>query len=493
MQVNSLQQWLTAFKIQLPAPLAALPLQDLRINSAEVQSGDVFLALPGTKTHGNQFIEKALAAGAVLVLTDTQGALSDERIVLVPELVELLPALAAAFYPHDAQQLVGITGTNGKSSTAIFVNQLAVLLQQQGAVIGTLGYGDYRSLTALNNTTPHLVDIHRILHQIDQTKAAKSKALVAMEVSSHALVQQRVAGLQFDVAVFTNLTRDHLDYHGTMQAYGEAKALLFKAALAKKAVIHVSDEFGRQLAADCTLPVLAYGQLKDCQGYSQYLAYDQLEITPLGYQFRLTSHLGQQQLQLKVLGEFNIQNVLAAIGAMLQLGYSFEALVRAAEQLCSVPGRIEQFYQAERQVMAVVDYAHTPDALEQTLIAVRNHCQGQLWVVFGCGGDRDKGKRPLMGAIAERLADQLIITADNPRTEDVMAICLDIAAGCTEQQYQLIADRKTAIRIALEQAKAGDLVLIAGKGHEDYQIIGHEVLPYDERAFVRQLVTETAL
>ena len=489
MQANSLQLWLAPFAIQLPASVAALPLQNLRINSAEVQSGDVFLALPGTKTHGNQFVEKALAAGAVVVLTDTQSALNDERILVVPALVELLSVLAAAFYPHQAQQLVGITGTNGKSSTAIFVNQLAVLLEQQAAVIGTLGYGDYRSLTQLNNTTPHLVDIHRIL----STEAAKGCALVAMEVSSHALVQQRVAGLQFEVAVFTNLTRDHLDYHGTMQAYGEAKALLFKADLAKKAVINVSDEFGRQLAAECTLPVLAYGQFKDCQGYNEYLAYDQLEITPLGYQFRLHSHLGQQQLQLKVLGEFNIQNVLAAFGAMLQLGHSFEALVSAAEKLCSVPGRIEQFYQAHRAVMAVVDYAHTPDALEQTLIAVRNHCQGQLWVVFGCGGDRDKGKRPLMGAIAERLADQLIITADNPRTEDVMMICLDIAAGCTQQQYQLIPDRKTAIRTALEQAKAGDLVLIAGQGHEDYQIIGHEVLPYDERAFVRQLVTETAL
>lgn len=489
MQANSLQLWLTPFAIQLPTSVAALPLQNLRINSSEVQSGDVFLALPGTKTHGNQFIEKALAAGAVVVLTDAAPAVADERIVVVPQLVELLSALAAAFYPHQAQQLVGITGTNGKSSTAIFVNQLAVLLEKKAAVIGTLGYGDYRSLTPLNNTTPHLVDIHRIL----ATEAAKGCALVAMEVSSHALVQQRVAGLQFEVAIFTNLTRDHLDYHGTMQAYGEAKALLFKADLAKKAVINVSDDFGRQLAADCTLPVLAYGQLKDCQGYSEYLAYDQLEITPLGYQFRLTSHLGQQQLQLRVLGEFNIQNVLAAFGAMLQLGHNFEALVGAAEQLCSVPGRIEQFYQAHRKVMAVVDYAHTPDALEQTLIAVRNHCQGQLWVVFGCGGDRDKGKRPLMGTIAERLADQLIITADNPRTEDVMAICLDIAAGCTQQQYQLILERKTAIRTALEQAKAGDLVLIAGKGHEDYQIIGHEILPYDERAFVRQLVTETAL
>jgi UDP-N-acetylmuramoyl-L-alanyl-D-glutamate--2,6-diaminopimelate ligase len=493
MQANSLQLWLTPFAIQLPTAVAALPLQNLRINSAEVQQGDVFLALPGTKTHGNQFVEKALAAGAVLVLTDTQSALNDERIVLVPELVDLLPAIAAAFYPHQGQQLVGITGTNGKSSTAIFVNQLAVLLQQQGAVIGTLGYGDYRSLTPLNNTTPHLVDIHRILHCLQATEAGKGDALVAMEVSSHALVQQRVAGLQFEVAVFTNLTRDHLDYHGTMQAYGEAKALLFKADLAKKAVIHVSDDFGRQLAADCTLPVLAYGQLKDCQIYGEYLAYDQLEITPQGYQFRLSSHLGQQLIQLKVLGEFNIQNVLAAMGAMLQLGHSFEALVPAVQQLCSVPGRIEQFYQPERKVMAVVDYAHTPDALEQTLLAVRNHCQGQLWVVFGCGGDRDKGKRPLMGAIAERLADQLIITADNPRTEDVMAICLDIAAGCAQQQYQLIPDRKTAIRTALEQAKAGDLVLVAGKGHEDYQIIGHEVLPYDERAFVLQLVTETAL
>lgn len=489
MPANSLQQWLTPFTIQLPASIAALHLQNLRINSAEVQPGDVFLALPGTKTHGNQFIAKALAAGAVLVLTDTQGALSDERIVLVPELVELLPALAAAFYPHQAQQLVGITGTNGKSSTAIFVNQLSVLLQQQGSVIGTLGYGDYRSLTALNNTTPHLVDIHRIL----STEAARGCALVAMEVSSHALVQQRVAGLQFDVAVFTNLTRDHLDYHGTMQAYGEAKALLFKADLAKKAVINVSDDFGRQLAANCTLPALAYGKLEDCQGYSDYLAYDQLEITPLGYQFRLSSHLGQQQLKLQVLGEFNIQNVLAALGAMLQLGYSFAALTQAVQQLSSVPGRIEQFYQAERKVMAVVDYAHTPDALEQTLIAVRHHCQGQLWLVFGCGGDRDKGKRPLMGAIAEHLADQLIITADNPRTEDVMAICQDIAAGCSAGHYQLILERKTAIRTALTQAKAGDLVLIAGKGHEDYQIIGHEVLPYDERAFVRQLVTETAL
>ena len=493
MPVNSLQLWLTPFKIQLPASIAALPLQHLRINSAEVQQGDVFLALPGTKTHGNQFIAKAFTAGAVLVLTNTAPAVADERIVVVPELVELLSALAAAFYPHQAQWLVGITGTNGKSSTAIFVNQLAVLLEQQGAVIGTLGYGDYRSLTPLNNTTPHLVDIHRILHSIQSTEAVRGEALVAMEVSSHALVQQRVAGLQFEVAIFTNLTRDHLDYHGTMQAYGEAKALLFKADLAKKAVINVSDEFGRQLATKCTLPVLAYGQLKDCVDYSEFLGYDQLEITPLGYQFRLTSHLGQQQLQLKVLGEFNIQNVLAAFGAMLQLGHSFEVLVAAVQQLSSVPGRIEQFYQAERQVMAVVDYAHTPDALEQTLLAVRNHCQGQLWVVFGCGGDRDKGKRPLMGAIAERLADQLIITADNPRTEDVMAICLDIAAGCTKQQYRLITDRKTAICTALEQAKAGDLVLIAGKGHEDYQIIGHEILPYDERAFVRQLVTETAL
>jgi len=489
MLVNTPHNWLSPFAVTVPAELAALPLADLRVSSKEVQPQDVFLALPGTKQHGNQFIPQALAQGAALVLTNQPAAIHDSRILVLPELMAQLSALIEAFYPHPALQLVGVTGTNGKSSTAIFINQLAELLGTAAGVIGTLGYGHFQQLTPLNNTTPHLADLHRILTQSARAK----RQLMAMEVSSHALDQQRVDGLMFDVAVFTNLTRDHLDYHGTMQAYGAAKALLFLPTRAKTAVINVSDAFGAELAANCQLPLLVYGRLADCQGYDNYLAYDQLQLTSRGYQFSLHSPSALAQVQLQVLGEFNIQNVLAAAGAMLQLGYSFDAVVTALSQLRSVPGRIEQFYADATQVMAVVDYAHTPDALEQTLIACRHHTQNQLWAVFGCGGDRDKGKRPMMGAIAERLADQVVITADNPRTEDVAAICADIAAGCKTGHYQIITDRKTAIRQALQQAKAGDLVLIAGKGHEDYQIIGQQVIPYDERAFVQQLVMEPQL
>ncbi|WP_337841361.1 UDP-N-acetylmuramoyl-L-alanyl-D-glutamate--2,6-diaminopimelate ligase [Rheinheimera sp.] len=493
MQVNTAASWLTPFAVQVPDALAQQVLGELRVSSKEVQPGDVFLALPGTSRHGNDFITQALAQGAALVLTNQPVSVADARILVWPELMTQLTTVIEAFYPHPELQLVGVTGTNGKSSTAIFVNQLAQLLGIAAGVIGTLGHGHYQQLTPLNNTTPHLADLHRILAQ----SAGADRQLMALEVSSHALDQKRVAGLQFAVAVFTNLTRDHLDYHGTMQAYGEAKALLFTNELAQKAVINVSDDFGRQLAARTALPVIAYGRLQDCQSYAAYLAYHELTVTPRGYQFVLHSRLqgvtSAQLVQLQVLGEFNVQNALAAAAAMLQLGHALQTVVQALTQLCSVPGRIEQFYQASRQVMAVVDYAHTPDALEQSLLACRNHTQGQLWLVFGCGGDRDKGKRPLMGAIAERLADQLVITADNPRTEDVNAICADIAAGCRKQNYQIIPDRKTAIRQAFSLTQAGDLVLIAGKGHEDYQIIGTSVIPYDERAFVQQLVTEPPL
>ncbi|MFC4656107.1 UDP-N-acetylmuramoyl-L-alanyl-D-glutamate--2,6-diaminopimelate ligase [Rheinheimera marina] len=493
MQVNTAASWLTAFGLELPQTLAQQPLADLRVSSKEVVAGDVFLALPGTKTHGNDFIPQALAQGAALVLTNQPAAVDDARVLVWPALMSQLTALIEAYYPHPQLQLVGVTGTNGKSSTAIFINQLMQLLGGQAGVIGTLGYGHYQQLTPLNNTTPHLADLHRIL----ALSSEQGRQLMALEVSSHALDQQRVAGLNFEVAVFTNLTRDHLDYHGTMQAYGAAKARLFTPQLSRRAVINVSDAFGQELARSTSLPVLVYGRLDDCQQSAEYLAYDELAITQRGYQFVLHSRLGgaatAQLVQLQVLGEFNIQNALAAAATMVQLGHPLPAVLRALSQLVSVPGRIEQFYQASTQVMAVVDYAHTPDALEQTLLACRNHTQGQLWAVFGCGGDRDKGKRPLMGAIAERLADQLVITADNPRTEDVLAICADIAAGCSSGKYQIVADRKTAITQSLKAAKAGDLVLIAGKGHEDYQIIGTSVIPYDERAFVQQLVTEPSL
>ena len=482
MPVNS-KTWLEIYASDVPEA----ELSQLQLDSRKVGAGDVFLAIPGVQQHGKQFIAQALTQGAALVLTN-EGEYDDNRVTVLPELMQILPALVASFYQQPARklQLVGITGTNGKSSTAFFVNQLAQQLGKRAAVIGTLGYGPCDKLTPLPNTTPHYVDIQRILADAvtDDTQ------LVAMEVSSHALVQQRVAGLLFDVSVFTNLTRDHLDYHGSMAEYGAAKALLFTPQLSRAAVINVSDEFGRKMAAQSQQPMWVYGKAEDCHGFSRYVAYSDVNPTADGYQLTLSSHAGEHNLYLPLLGEFNIQNVLAAIASMLVLGYDLTAIVAACRELKAVPGRMECF-NFPQQVTAVVDYAHTPDALLQALQSLRLHCYGRIWCVFGCGGDRDRGKRPQMGQLAELYADHVIITADNPRSEDVMAICDDIAAGMSpDARYQIEPDRQAAIKLALISAQKGDIVLIAGKGHETIQIIGAEHRQYDERAYLRQLVAE---
>uniref|UniRef100_A0A486XLD3 UDP-N-acetylmuramoyl-L-alanyl-D-glutamate--2,6-diaminopimelate ligase n=1 Tax=Rheinheimera sp. BAL341 TaxID=1708203 RepID=A0A486XLD3_9GAMM len=485
MPVNA-QHWLAPFAIHT----AVTDVRQLQLDSRKVAQNDVFIAVAGVQQHGSQFISQALAQGAALVLTD-QGQYDDPRILVLPGLVQQLPQLAAAFYGQPAAQLqlVGITGTNGKSSCAFFINQLAELLALPSAVIGTLGYGYYQQLTPLPNTTPHFIDLQRILAGFVGQKVK----LVAMEVSSHALVQQRVAGLKFDVAVFTNLTRDHLDYHGSMAAYGAAKAMLFANDLSNTAVVNVSDEFGRSLAAQCQTPLLVYGKAEDCRSYPRFLAYSEVIALADGYRFRLHTEQGDFSLQLPLLGEFNIQNVLAAMAALLQLGYPLASLINAATRLSAVPGRMEQFI-FPQQITAVVDYAHTPDALQQALQSLRRHCHGHLWCVFGCGGDRDKGKRPLMGQLAELYAEHVIITADNPRSEDVMSICDDIAAGMSpDASYQLEPDRQAAIKLALASAQPGDIVLVAGKGHETQQIIGAEQRPYDERAYLRQLVAEMSV
>lgn len=498
---SQLERWLTPFKATAAGQsLCALENRPdftlnavLQVSSKAVRAGDVFLAIAGVNSHGNQYIGQALSSGASLVLTDSLQAAdaaltSDPRVLLWPDLAQELAAVIQAFY-HDAvaqQQLVGITGTNGKSSTAIFVNQLSQLLGQRAAVIGTLGYGDYEHLTPLQNTTPHLADLHRIFAELN----AQGRHRTAMEVSSHALVQGRVQNLQFATAVFTNLSRDHLDYHGTMEAYGAAKALLFTPAMTKNAVINVSDAFGKELAARVEIGVLAYGRLSDCQGYPQFLAYDELRSDGHGFQLVLHSHLGQFDLEIPLLAEFNVQNVLAAMGVMLQLGYRLPQIVEAVAKLKAVPGRME-LWQFPGKVGVVVDYAHTPDALEQSLLALRQQCRGHVWCVFGCGGDRDKGKRPLMGRIAEQYADHVIVTADNPRTEQVMQICDDIVAGMQQQEKcQIEPDRESAIKLALIEAHDGDLILVAGKGHETYQIIGTTVRDYDERKFIDHLLEQ---
>lgn len=489
MATNQLHLWLP----ELAKRLADRPLRHLQLDSRRVTEGDVFVALPGTREHGNNYIEQALAQGAALVLTNSTAELSgqDDRIVVLDDLPAQMPLLAARFYqqPQQHLQLIGITGTNGKSSTSCFVNQLAEHCDTRSAVIGTLGYGHWQQLTPLLNTTPHYIEIQRILAEF----AANKRQLVAMEVSSHALAQQRVAGIQFQVAVFTNLSRDHLDYHGSMAEYGQAKSLLFQPETSRCAVLNVSDALGKALASRNDIPVWAYGKAEDCQGHSRFLGYHQLTATARGFQCLLTSQAGEHKLQLPLLGEFNIQNALAAISSLLALGYDLTELLHAASSLQPLAGRMEQF-PFSHGVTVVVDYAHTPDALQQALQALRQHCKGRLWCVFGCGGDRDKGKRPLMGQLAQQYADHCIVTSDNPRSEAPLQICQDIAAGMQDaDNYRIEENRQLAIKLALASAQPGDVILLAGKGHETTQIIGHEQQHYDERAYVRQLMSEMAL
>lgn len=482
MPVNS-QQWLASLAISVPE----VELNQLRIDSRHVTAGDVFIALVGSQTSGDLYIEQAFAQGAALVLT-AAGTYADPRILVLPNLLQLLPELAASFYHYPQRQLtlVGVTGTNGKSSVTSFIAQLAEQSGIKSAVIGTLGYGPWQQLTPLANTTPHFVDLQRIFAEC----VANKVQLVAMEVSSHALVQQRVAGLHFAAAVFTNLSRDHLDYHGTMQSYAEAKALLFQPTQSAVAIINVSDEVGQGYAKLSTLPVHVYGTAAACHGYDQALSYQQVEPNQHGTACTLISGLHQFSLQMGLLGEFNVQNVLAAMACLAALGQPIDQLVNAATKICPVAGRMEQYTLANGATV-VVDYAHTPDALQQTLVALRRHCPQQLWCVFGCGGDRDKGKRPLMGQIAAQLADRVVITSDNPRTEDPLQILQDIAAGITSGAHlQLEPDRRLAIKQALAAAQPGDIVLLAGKGHETEQIIGKVALRYDERAYVQQLLRE---
>lgn len=485
MPVNSLC-WLGQYAESVPE----VALQHLRIDSRAVQAGDVFVALAGSKTDGRLFITQAFAQGAALVLTDRLDASTapDSRIVVLPELATLLPELAAAFYgtPQQYLMLVGVTGTNGKSSVTSFIAQLAEQLGVKSAVIGTLGYGAWQQLTPLKNTTPHFIDLQRIFAEL----VANGVRLVAMEVSSHALVQHRVAGLHFAAAVFTNLSRDHLDYHGSMQAYADAKGLLFTPEQSTVAVLNVSDTVGQEYAQKSQIPVYAYGEVNACTQYDNALSYQDVQPTPYGTLCRINGQRQSSVLQLPLLGEFNVQNVLAAIGCLQALGQSLPALLAAAAALQPVAGRMEQ-YHLTNGATVVVDYAHTPDALKQTLQALRAHTERELWCVFGCGGDRDKGKRPLMGQLAEQLADNVILTSDNPRSEDPMQILQDIAAGMQAGvQHHIESDRRQAIKLALRLAQAGDMILIAGKGHETEQIIGTTAHHYDERAYVQQVIAE---
>ncbi len=456
----------------------------LAIDSRAVSPGDCFVAFPGVAHDGRQFITDAVARGAAAVVYEADG---DEQgahavpCIGIPRLRDRLGPIADRFHGSPSHRLavIGVTGTNGKTTCTQLLAQALDRPDARCLVIGTLGYGFPGALNSSLHTTPDAVTVHRVLDEA--VRAAATHA--AVEVSSHALDQGRVNAVAFGVAVFTNLTRDHLDYHGDMARYGAAKAGLFGLPGVTHAVVNSDDPFGRELLGGFgkNIRVVTYGL------QSGGVTARSLKLTPHGMQLRVSSPAGPAQLSSPLFGRFNAYNLLGCFATLITLGFDAKEAAHRLSQARPAAGRMERFGGGKDAPLAVVDYAHTPDALEKALAALREHAKRRLVCVFGCGGDRDRGKRPLMGAIAERLADDVILTDDNPRTEDPDAIVAEIRAGMSKEP-RVIRDRAAAITEALAAAGPNDIVLIAGKGHEDYQQIGAERRPYSDRDTVRDLV-----
>jgi UDP-N-acetylmuramoyl-L-alanyl-D-glutamate--2,6-diaminopimelate ligase len=447
-------------------------------DSRAVRPGTIFVALRGERTDGHNFIADALARGATaIVLEDNPDvilSLSKDRhvpLITVADTRIAASALADAFHDHPSHALtvIGVTGTNGKTTTTHLIRDVLETAGIPCGVIGTLG-GEFRDRRwPLSNTTPLALELHGLLAA---QRDAGAQA-VAMEVSSHALALHRVDHVRFRVAVLTNITRDHLDFHGTLERYAAAKRRLFDLAAAR--VLNLDDPFGARFARELDAPLPYYIDAEPQGG----LHATDLRLQGDGSTFRV----GTYEFTIDLPGRFNVRNALAAMGAalMLEAGISVETIARGLAATRAVPGRMERI--GAFGINAIVDYAHTPDALENVLRAVRETTKRDLIVVFGCGGDRDHGKRAQMGEIAARLADRVIVTSDNPRSEDPMAIAHDIANGFQRTHIEL--DRRSAIRRAIGEAHAGDTVVVAGKGHETYQIVGHETRPFDDRDEVR--------
>jgi UDP-N-acetylmuramoyl-L-alanyl-D-glutamate--2,6-diaminopimelate ligase len=467
-----------------------LSVTDVTLDSRAVTPGALFLACRGRARHGLEFLDAALAAGVQAVLWESGPGIFAPRVpgsvftVAVPELSRHVGMIADRFFgsPSAALAVAGITGTNGKTTTAFLLAQALEACGEPSAYSGTLGFGRTRALRGATHTTPDCVSVHR------QLADARGMGLknVAMEVSSHALDQRRVDAVRFRTAIFTNLTRDHLDYHPTMDAYGAAKARLIATPGLEHRVINVSDAFGRELAARSgdSGTLVAVATEPTAMRAERYVVARHVRAMPRGLDLDVETHLGAINLHAPLVGRFNAENILLTLAALIARGIALEKSARALANVCAPSGRMETFHRQGRAV-AVVDYAHSPDALAKALAALREHCTGRLWCVFGCGGDRDPGKRPLMAAVVERLADVAIVTDDNPRGEDGELIVEDILGGFADRaRARVIRDRAQAIRAALGEAQPADVVLIAGKGHEDYQIYGSERRAFSDRAVV---------
>ncbi|QVL52232.1 MAG: UDP-N-acetylmuramoyl-L-alanyl-D-glutamate--2,6-diaminopimelate ligase [Cyanobium sp. M30B3] len=474
--------------LQVPPGLANPDVRLVSCDSRRLGAGSVFVGLPGTQADGGRFWRAALQAGAVAALIGAEAAAAeppgaDDPVLVVPDPVARWAGLlAAAFWGQPCQRmaLIGVTGTNGKTTTTHLIEHLADHAARPSALFGTLvNRWPGHSVTAQHTTA--FAD----LLQGQLAQAAEAGALIAaMEVSSHALDQQRVAGCRFAGAVFTNLTQDHLDYHPSMEAYFEAKALLFAepllAADGARAVVNGDDPWGARLVERLGKRCWR-SSLEDS---SAQLYIDGLAIDQHGVSGTLHSPAGSGDFRSPLVGRFNLMNLLQAVGALLQQDLPLALVLAGLAGFRGVPGRMERVLAGANDDLpaVLVDYAHTPDGLDNALQACRPFTRGRLICVFGCGGDRDRSKRPQMGAIAARLADAVVVTSDNPRTEDPQGILDDVLAGIPAgTALQVEADRASAIASAIAEAGPDDLVLIAGKGHEDYQILGTKKVHFDDR------------
>jgi UDP-N-acetylmuramoyl-L-alanyl-D-glutamate--2,6-diaminopimelate ligase len=478
-------------------------ISGLSLDSRTLESGALFLACPGASGHGLDFAGQALARGVAAIACAPGGRWSRERIatvsrsfecplVIVDDLAAHASLIAGRFYRHPSRtlHLVGFTGTNGKTSCSLFLARAMAAAHQRCGVIGTLGSGFPGDLRTTTHTTPDAVDVQARLAQLGGFGAT----MVAMEVSSHALDQGRVSAVRFDTAVLTNLSRDHLDYHVDMAAYAEAKQRLFRQPELRCAVLNFDDPFGRQLAEAVPTsvhPVLYASESPPevmAAASAAWVSATRVEADPSGLRLEIKSSWGDGQLESRLLGRFNASNLMAVLAVLLEGGMPVSEALECLSGLSAVPGRMEVFG-GPGQPTVVVDYAHTPDALEQTIRSLREHCRGHLICVFGCGGDRDRGKRRLMGAVAQAGSDSVILTDDNPRTENGDRIVADIMRGMRDRDtVNVERNRARAIEQAVSRARVGDLVLVAGKGHETTQQIGDLTLPFSDRAHVARLL-----
>ncbi len=484
--------------ITYPAAPDRRRVTGLAMDSRQVQAGDCFLACQGTLQHGREYIDQALKLGAGAVLIEADHPLTSTSSIgavpwiAVPDLRAQAGIIADRFYGHPSAALlvIGVTGTNGKTSISHFIAQAVNDTWRRGpcGVLGTLGYGLLPRLESATTTTPDPITLHRLLAELRDRQARS----VVLEVSSHGLEQGRVAGIKFAIAVFTNLGRDHLDYHGSMEAYGQAKLRLFQRPDLRAAVINLDDPFGQAILTELPSGVRVFGYTLGPTAPSGCPAVGatHLAMSKQGVMMEIVAPSGRGILKSSLLGRFNAYNLLAALAVLLELGIPLDEALERLARVTSVAGRMECL---QRDPWVIVDYAHTPQGLEQALRTLREVCSGRLWCVFGCGGERDSGKRPLMGQVAEALADHLILTTDNPRSEAPAVIVQGILSGIEHKESVCVElDRAKAIEQAILHAHEEDTVLVAGKGHETYQEIRGRRLPFSDSEVVRHITERRA-